>query len=146
MKCRKIIKIFIYYGYTTQFLYLAALISALVHIFMDDNIDPLAWKLPLPKVILFDSQTILGWLLTWFFQLNEGIAYFICVIITTTHFICCCVYIMAMCNHLNLIIDSVKFDSMQIRMEDNTQQYQQLWQRATENLQRAIKLHVNIYE
>lgn len=121
---------FAYYGYTSLSLVSAAIIPFLLNIFMGDA-DPSVWNLPANTAVPFNTQSIFGWLLTYFYQSNMSLIYFVYLIITTTHFACCCYYIIAICDHFEQLITSIQADSMH---------------KADEKFQRAIQLHVKIYE
>lgn len=145
MKCRRLTKRFLCYGCVQLSLFLPILISVFLDIF-NDEFDGLAYNLPFNAVVPFNMESISGWLLTWIYQFNESISYGVQMITTTTHFTSFCCYIMAMCAHFNLMIDSIRHDSQQIQTEKNKQNHHQMWLNARAKLQRAIDIHVDIYE
>lgn len=151
LKCRKIIKLFFYYACLQMSSFLGALIPAFFDIFLHHNygssIDTSEWNLPFAVVMPVDMQTISGWLITWFYQLNVSVAYAVYMITTTTHFISLCCWIIGTCNHYSRLIESIKIDTQHIKMQNyNAEQQAKRWQNAKMKFQRAIEMHVNIYE
>lgn len=145
MKCRRLIKRFLCYGCIHLSSFLPVLISVFIDMF-NGEFDGSAYNLPFNVIVPFNMESVWGWLLTWFLQLNESFKYNVQMITTTTQFVCFCYYIVTMCNHFNLLIDSIRFDSQQIQTEKNVQNRQQMWFGAKAKLQRAIEMHVDIYE
>lgn len=150
LKCRQFVRFLLYYACIQMSSFLVALIPAFIDIFLmenDGSIDTSAWNLPFLVVMPIDMQTILGWFLTWFYQLNMSIAYAVYMITTTTHFVCLCYWIIASCDYFARLIKSLKFDTQQIEMQKfKGKQTKRQWQNAKVKFQRAIELHVIIYE
>lgn len=154
LKCRQLVKILLYYGCVQLSSFLGALIRPFFDIFLKNNdnksIDTSEWNLPFAVVMPVNMQTISGWFVAWFYQLNTSIAYGVYMITTTTHFVCLCYWIVGMCNHFSRLIESIRNDTQQIEMQKNNneeeQQQAKRWQKAKAKFQRAIEMHVNIYE
>ena len=53
---------------------------------------------------------------------------------------------MGICDQFEQSIDSIRHDSIRIRMEKNTQKQRKMWLDAEEKLQLAIEVHAKIYE
>lgn len=136
LKCRQCVRIFFFYFCGLLSTFFLALIFAILDICFGKT-DTSAWNLPFNVVVPFETESVLNWLLEWLFQISSGFSYTVRMILTTTHFVCCCYYIMAVCEHFNWEIDSV-------RQHNNTEQ--QIWQKIREKLQHAVGLHINIYE
>lgn len=145
VKCRRLIKRFLYYGCAHLSTFLPVLIFVIVDI-VNGEFDGSAYNLPFNVVVPFNMESVLGWLLTWLYQFMESSTYNINMIITTTYIVCFCHYIIAMCKHFDQFCDSVRFDSQRIQVEKNSRNRQRMWLNAKGKLQRAIELHVNIYE
>lgn len=145
MKCRRLTKRFLFYGCIHLSTFLPILIFVFIDIFKGE-FDGSAYNLPFNTIVPFDMQTVSGLLLTWLLQLNESFTYNVHMITTTTQFVCFCYYIIALCNHLNLLINSMRFDTQKIQMEKNTQARQQMWLDAKVKLQRAIEIHIDVHE
>lgn len=146
LKCRQFMKIFFYYSCIQLSSFLGPLFPAFIDIFFMDNegdsIDTSAWNLPFLVVMPFDMETISGWLMTWLYQLNISIAYGIYMIIPTTHFVCSCYWIIGICQYFARLIETIKFDTQKHMAEQQSKR----WQNAKEKFQRAIEMHVKIYE
>lgn len=99
-----------------------------------------AYNLPFNEVVPFNMNSIFGWILTWFCQLNVQHAN------DHNNDQCFCPYIVAMCTHFSLLIDRLRFDSQQIPAEANAPNRQRLWLNAKVELQHASELHADIYE
>lgn len=146
IKCRKYTKGFFHYGCVVVASFFTALIHALGDIY-DGNTDTSAWDLPLGDGVLpFGKESVFGWLVYWFFHFNVNFTYVVCTTLPMTHFACYCHYIVASCNHFDLMIASVRNDCEQIRNEKNRQKHPKMWRDAVIKLQKAIKVHTNIYE
>ena len=145
MKCRRWMKGFAYFGCFHQLTFLPILIFVFIDIY-NGKFDGSKYNLPFNAVVPFNKESVSGWLLTWFYQLNQSFAYSGQMLTITIHFVCFCYYIMTMCNHFNLLIDSIRFDTQQIQAKNNTQIRHQIWMNARAKFQQAIELHVDIYE
>lgn len=110
------------------------------------NTNASAWNLSFDTVLPFKASTVFGWFLDWGFQSNIGFTYAMCMILTTTHFVCFCYYIIAICNHFELMIDSMRFDCKEIQKEKNIHKHLEMWRSAREKLKQAIEMHANIHE
>ena len=141
----KLTKIFFCYGCCQVLTFTTALFRAIFDI-CNGKTDTSAWKLPTNITLPFDTQSVYGWLLNWFLQINVGIAYSLSIILISTHFACFCFYIVATCKNFDLLIDSLHIDIEQIQQEKNTQKHPKMWQNAKEKLQQAIEMHITIYE
>lgn len=136
MKCRKLTRILFYYGFVQVASLLNPLIVAILAICMG-TADTSKWPLPLPLVLPFDTQSLLGWFLDWFFQFNVAIGYNGSTVLTTTHLACFCYYIIAACDYFDLEIESLPFNYRKGDGVENTIE--------KEKLQRSIQMHANIY-
>lgn len=145
MKCNELIGFFFKYACFHMSSFTAELILAIFDMCIG-NTDTSAWYLSFNIVLPFDTQSIFGWFLDWAFQSSSAVVYGFSMILTTTHFVCFCYYIIATCNHFGQLIDSLQFDCEQIRKVKNTQNDPSMWYEAKRKLQKAIELHINIHE
>lgn len=143
MKCRHFMKFFFGFVCSQSSLFLIELLRAIVDICMG-NTDTSAWKLLFNLFVPFDTVSIFGWLLYWLFQWTTAVSYVLSVVLTTTHFMCFCYYIFAICDHFDLLIDLFHFDSEQ--SGSDLRSYPEMWRNSMKKLQHAIELHVQIYE
>lgn len=134
LRYREFSKRMFYYGCFQISTFITPLLQPIIEICMG-NIDMTAWNLPFNMKTPFDMQTISGWLLTWFFQVNVSIAYGTGMIIMTSDFVGSCYYITSICNHFEMLINSTFLDTEQ-----------QLWSNVQGKIQRAIQQHTKIYE
>lgn len=123
-----------YYGCFQLSTFLTPLLQPILEICMG-NANVEAWNLPFNVASPFDMQTISGWLLTWFFQVNVSFSYGLCMIIMTSDFVGSCLYIDSICHHFELLINSMDLDTEQ-----------HMWLNVQGKIQRAIKRHSDIYE
>lgn len=100
------------------------------------NYDASTWVPLLQMSIPFDTKTIYGWYLLLFMLICTDIAYLSCLILGTTHFVGCCMYIMAICEHFDVAMQTVQATIEQSKraMEINRQMH------------KAIRIHVKINE
>lgn len=134
VKYRRFSKKIFYYGCFQLSTFVPPLLQPIFEICMG-TVDTSGWNLPFNAASPFDMHTILGWLLTWFFQVNVSFAYGLCMIIMTTDFVGSCHYINSICNHFELLINSVHLDTEE-----------QVWSNVQGKIRHAIERHVDIYE
>lgn len=146
VKCRELTKRVLVFLCIEMSTILTMLIAALIDIFLGHADDTSKWNLPIELVVPVDTTRIFGWILNWFFQFDMCFVYLVHMITTTTHFAGCCYYIMTMCAHFERIMTSIQNDAEKVKAEELIQKRQKIWNNAEEKLQRAIQLHVRIYE
>lgn len=134
LKYRQFSRKLIYYGCFQLSTFVAPLLKPIFEICIG-NVNTSAWKLPFNSATPFNMQTILGWLLTWFFQVNVSFSYGLSMILMTTDFIGSCYYISSICNHYELLINSMRPDAEQ-----------HMWSSVKAKVHRAIERNINIYE
>lgn len=144
LKCRKFIRTMLYYIAFHEWTFVAALIYAIYSI-CTGNTDTSTWNLPLNLIVPFNTQPIWGWYLKWFFELSSGFAYALCNIIPTTYFVCSCLYIVAICNHFEMVIESIGHEVGPIQNEESQENHQEK-AFVQENLLKSIHIHVNVLE
>lgn len=145
IKCRKFSTAFFHFGCCHVLSLTTALIPAFYGI-LTGNIVTSAWGLPFNIVLPVSKESVSGWFLYWFYSIHIDMIYTLCMILPTSHFVCFCYYIIAICNHFGLIISSVRNDSQQIRKEKNTNKHPKMWRDVKKKVCRAVDLHINSYE
>lgn len=145
IKSRRLLKRFLYYGCVHLSTFLPVLITAFTDI-LNGEFGRSAYDLPFNVVVPFNMESVFGWLITWLYQFIACSLYLVQMITTTACFIGFCQYIMAMCAHFDLLIDSIRSDSKEIHAENNTQIQRQMWLNVKAKLQQAIEMHIDIYE
>lgn len=100
---------------------------------------PLFFKLYLP---FNEYENILNWFAAWFLQFNLSFGYSIVMTSVTSYFVSCSIYINGMCDHFNLLMQSVKEHTKRYQTETNVESLLQVVQILTT----AIQLHVKTIE
>lgn len=144
LKCRRVVKMMLYYIYFHQWTFIMAILYAAFSL-CTGNVDTSTWNLPLNLIAPFSTQSVWGWFFKWFFEFSSGLSYALCNIITTTYFICFCVYIGAICSHFGMSIDSATQNVRQIQKGD-CQNHHEIWQTVQSQLTQCINLHDNVLE
>lgn len=144
LKCRRVVKMMLYYIYFHQWTFITAILYALFNI-GTGNFDTSTWNLPLNLIAPFNTQSVWGWLLKWFFEFSSGLSYALCNIMTTSYFICFCLYIGAICNHFSMLMDSARHNVRQ-NQKDHCQNHHEIWLTVHSKLTQCINLHDNVLE
>lgn len=144
-KCHQLMKRFFYYVCVQLLTFTPVLIFVLWDMVQND-FDGNKLNLPFNAIGPFNMDSKLGWLLTYFYQLSECASYTIGMVILSSYFMCCSYYIIAMCNHFHLLIESARFLSQEIQAEKIARNRQRMWLNVKAKLQRVIEMHVDIYE
>lgn len=72
--------------------------------------DTSTWPMWYDLSDLFDTATIWGWYLYFLSVTIIDLLYILCMTSASTHFVSCCLYIDAMCNHINFIAHSLQLN------------------------------------
>lgn len=145
MKCRKFTRGIFYFGCNMMGSNIASVIVSIVNVCMG-HLDTSAWYLPLPMVSPFDIAPLFAWFVVCFFQFNVSVMYITSNFFTTTQFVSFCYYIIAMCDHFEQLIESLRSEYEQNQKGKNARNYPQMWSHIAEKLQRSVGMHVSIYE
>lgn len=115
-----------------------------IFVCFSDNIELSTIDLPIKFAVPFYTTTILGWYTLWLFEFNIGIAYGVSVVAGTSYFVCCCIYISAICDHYTLIIQSrIKY----IGTLSTTKNKASVLQKKMKTLlSQAVEIHVKGFE
>lgn len=144
-KCRALTKnMFKYYLMFNESSIVASFLFSIVMV-LTGNFDASKIILPFTLSVPFETDSIWGWYSLWFIQLNISIAYASTMIGITSYFICCCLYVSTICDHLELVMQStaqINYDSR----EKGTNNYRQYSLNVQTNLQKAIGIHANAIE
>lgn len=110
------------------------------------NYDTSSWFLAYNVLVPFDMSSVVGWLMTWVYQYSMGLVYSLSVTSVTSYFVSCCFYIGAMCDHFELMMDSIREDvdhfKSKITLETSRFKYFEI----TQKLNNAVKLHIKCFE
>lgn len=81
------------------------------------NFDTSTWFIPVNLACPFDTSTIFGWyMMLLLFQIPCGFAFLLSITAIVTHFVSCCLYIIACCDHFKLKIQNL--DQMIAKISD----------------------------
>lgn len=127
--CRKITKYMSYYIYIDQCIVIASLFFSIYCIYIG-NLDTSTWVLAFNICLPFNTLNLFGWYLKWIINLAMSISYALSLTSITSYFVCCCIYIHAICKHFNLLNNLIG------RNDESIQK----------NYQQAIDVHVTVFE
>lgn len=146
MKCREFTEMMTYYiGFHVN-AFLIAIIEAAFDICFG-NVNTSNWDTPFNVVVPFSTNSIWGWFLRWFFELSASFAYVITAASITSYFVSFCLYIDAICNHFNLLINSTPRIKESIKGTKISQKQQvKMRRKIFKQIHRAIKLHNELFE
>lgn len=134
-KCQKYTKMIVYYVVHHQSMLIVSFMHSIYSVLIG-NFDISTFFLPFHISIPFTVNTIWKWYLLWFIQFNMALSYALTMVSVTSYFVCCCLYIAAICDHFDLLNYSF---AEEIDLVKNVHKI-----RTT--LIRAIQLHVNLFE
>lgn len=144
-KCRKYTRRIASYFYVNESIFLTAPLFSLFNI-IAGNLDVSTWALPMDLSVPFDTSTLWGWYLMWFFQFNISICYVSCTITITTYFVCCCIYIGAICEHFRFVFDGAIEKVKLNRNDQNPQEYQRRQLLINAQMNKATVVHAEIFK
>lgn len=103
------------------------------------NHDVSTWPFVYNIWLPFEVASIPRWYFKYFLEFCMSGAYYITLVLVTTFFMSCCLYITAFCNHFEALIDSINQNA-----NDNSNGRKQRMARA--KLVTMVDLHTDIYE
>lgn len=129
-------------------LFLALLIYSFYCIWMG-NLNTSTWHLPYNLYVPFDTSIIYLWYFFWLIQFYVAMSYSMTITCSTTYFLSCCFYLVALCEHFHSLIKS--FDSIfkwnQINSKRNEPKKQSKTKiNSTLKMNEIIKMHYTIHE
>lgn len=105
-KCHKITKQMAAYVLFERSAYISAFFYA-IYCNCVGNFDTSTYYLPLRLAPPFNIDSLLGWYPFWALQFMIGVAYLCGTVGVTMYFACCCVYLEALCDHFNHLMESI---------------------------------------
>lgn len=108
----------------------------------DASIWPVAYELSVP----FDTKTISGWYMLLFFSNSMDLAYLTCSIFGTTLFIGLCIYIVAICEHFDLLMQTIQTNIHRNLHEKDPRKFNETKSKVRAQIREAIQTHIMIYE
>lgn len=143
--CQKYTNIFFHYPYAHLSLFCPSLITAIYGILVG-KYDVESWQLPFILALPFDTTVFWGWCLEWLMQFNMAVGYSLSTVSTSSYFISGCLYVIAICDHFELLINSVSHEVDRLREKNNLQQQQSISRNIHERFVKAVVIHVKALE
>lgn len=128
-----------------QSTYLLTFLYSICWILTGNN-DASTWPILFELSVPFDTKTIGGWYLLLMITACLDLSFLICVISATTQFIGCCIYMLAICEHFNLIMQTVQANIEENLDEENPQKFKETSRKANAGIWEAVQIHAMIYE
>lgn len=132
-------------GYYPLMLVLVGAFFYSIYCIFVGNYDTSTWILPYLLSVPFDTSKIGGWYLLWIVEANIAFTYSTCLIGLSSHFMSCCFYIGAVCDHFDFLIDLNKNQFEQHRDGENVSNYHRNYRKLEKNLCEAINIHNKMY-
>lgn len=126
-------------AYSTTFLYS-------IYWILIGNTDASAWPLPYELSVPFDTKTVRGWYLMIFISNSLDMAYLTCLLMGTTQFIGSYVYITAICEHFDSIMQTIETNVERNQLETNSRKFLETRAKINVDICKAIETHIMIYE
>lgn len=113
------------------------------------NLDTSTWVLPFSLISPCNAETIWGWYFLFCMNCCILISYAVCISTTTSYFISGCLYIGAIYDHFNTLIDSLKDDFQPVDATESVQPMkftQKMHESVREKLHAAVEINVKLFE
>lgn len=110
------------------------------------NYDTSLWHLGFNVAVPFDQTSVWGWFLTWLTALLMAFSYAMCMTTITSLFFSFCYYIYAMCDHVNVLINSIAKTVQRMQAEERSRKTEKIRQHINTQLCNVIKFQIKIYE
>lgn len=110
------------------------------------NYDTTTWPALFDLALPFDTVVLWGWYLKWFILTVMDISYVLGMVSATTYFLCCCLYIQAMCDYYDFLINSVQQIFTQGKSTRDNQISNQSYRKMMTTAHKAVEAHVDIFE
>lgn len=143
-KCRKITLIMSTFIVMNQSVFMPPLIISFYNLYM--GIVDTSIQLPFTIYVPFKIESMMRWYMLWFFQFSVDFGYGMSMSAPTSYFMSSCVYIVAICDHFNAIIDLVKKDIELNNQEKSPIERRRRYEKIKANLAKAVDIHVKIFE
>ncbi|XP_031617477.1 odorant receptor 4-like [Contarinia nasturtii] len=143
--CRQFTAKFMKFVFANQSMYAASLLFSF-YCMIVNNFDTSTWILPFTLWVPFNTEHLLGWYLLLFIQFSMGMAYSMSQVTITAYFVCCCNYIGAICEHFNLLMNSVRADVEFNLNEKNPHLHQNRCREIERKLATAVSIHEKAYD
>lgn len=144
-KCRKLTTTIASYIHLEQLIHFAVFLSSIHNIWIG-NFDTSTWNLIYNTVVPFDTQKIWCWYILAFIQCNMAFTYSACQIAPTVYFVCCCIYICAICEHIDLLMQSITRNADDYQNARDPSKKKELHEKIKRTLCQVMEVHVKLFE
>lgn len=110
------------------------------------NYDTSTWPALLEVNVPFDTNAIYGWYLKLFTLMSVDIAFLTAYFLTSTQFIGSCIYVAAICEHFDSIMQTIQTNVERNRRDTNPRKYEMANMEIIAKYREAIQIHVQINE
>lgn len=111
------------------------------------RVDTSNWDTPFNVVVPFSTDYIWGWFCKWFFELSASFAYVVTGAFCTSYFVSFCLYIDAICDHFNWVINSIpRYDKFVRNTKHSDNQLSKIRRDIKITFLGAINVHMELYE
>lgn len=93
-----------------------------------------------------DTSKVWGWYLLWLAECHIGFTYSAGMVTISAHFVGCCIYIVAFCDHFDYLMSKVQGQVDQIQRGKNSSEYQRQSRLIKETLAEAVTIHIKMFE
>lgn len=100
-KCRRYSRIIHSYILINQTLYIAPFLNSIHGLLIGNFETP---PIPFQMSVFFSTETIIGWYILIFIQVNMSLSYSASMTSIVAYFVSCCLYIMGICDQIDLMI------------------------------------------
>lgn len=110
------------------------------------DVDTSTWQLPYPCSVPYDTKEIWKWYTVLILEACATYLYTTVSTSLTSYFTCCCWYIDGICDHFDMITESIRIDVERNRTEKNPRNY---WKRSLEMKRKfcqRIEIQVKAFE
>ncbi|XP_055295179.1 uncharacterized protein LOC129564952 [Sitodiplosis mosellana] len=144
-KCRDFSAKFVKFIVVNQLMFVAALFFS-IYCMIVGNFDTSTWILPFECWVPFSTETPYGYYLKWFIQFSMGIAYSSSQVTITAYFVCCCHYIVSICDHYKFVMKLIGLETEKNQEEKSPLIHQKRNYEIRRKLAEAINIHMKSYE
>lgn len=113
---------------------------------MKGNFDTSTWPALFDLALPFDTTTLVGWYAMWALLTIMDLSYVLGMVSASSYFTCSCLYIEAMCDNYDSLMQSIQESFEQKESEKRQQLSKEEYSKITKLAHKAIDIHVFIYE
>lgn len=130
------------YVYMQQMIFVLSFMHT-IYCIWTGNTDTSTWFLPYHFVVPFSTETLWGWYILMFIQINLSVAYALCTVSVTSYFMCSCFYLHTICDHFDRLIFSANDI---IKRRETPKNIQISYKQFKERFCQGIDIHIDIFE